>query len=300
MTELDFHHLNTVCARLAESGGITGPIVAQTPDAVRVAALSAADVRRLRAGLIRTGYDAHRIRRFGSRSELMVSGWSRRALAKRINTLRTEIDRLAGARRDTAAAAVARAADLREDSGTTSRTAGAHGVDRPADVRASAEHRLRHEVEAYAGIIAPVDLRAGHTDADTLRLLRTVERLERQALDRINHHAITAGLAVQLYTRYRRHTNDELARTAAVHDAYFAGRQRTASSTERRVRTALPALEPASDASEHMAVDRTNGVAAAARDFPARATDAADTRPSRAEPRPPDANGPGMTTRRAR
>ena len=278
MTELDFHHLNTVLDRLVERAGITGLTVGQAFDGVWMTASSSVSVRHLRTGLTRAGYEVQRLRRFGPRNELTISGWSSAALAKRVSALRAEVDRLAGTRRDTASVAVAHAAD-------------------PADARTRAERGLRHRAEAHAGIIVPSAPRTEPTDPEARRLLSTVRLLERQVIERIEHHASTAELAVDLYARYRRHTTDGLARSAAVHDAYLSGRRQTTTGVERRSGVVRPALSPAR---EQPQADGSEIVAAAARDFPARATAAAAVRPSRVEPQPPGAGGPGTTSRRSR
>lgn len=190
-TNLDIHHISTVCDRTTHRAGLTGLTITQAPGAVRIQASSIEAAGRLQAALVRVGYTVDRPRYFGRRDELAIPGWNRDHLTARITALREEINRLDGSRRETAAAAVGH--------GTTG--VGDEGPGSTGDIVNDVQRELRHKAEHRAGIIAPVNPRALPADPSLVRLLRTAHRLEQQVTTRIQRHAHTAELAVRLYGR---------------------------------------------------------------------------------------------------
>jgi hypothetical protein len=100
----------------------------------------------------------------------------------------------------------------------------ATGRTAAADVLSDVIHELRDRVEHHAGVFAPTNPRSRPADPGTADLLRTTHRLEQEINTRIQRHAITADHATRWYAQYRPHTSHDLARAAAIHDAYLTTR----------------------------------------------------------------------------
>lgn len=289
-SNLDIHHISTVCDQTAQRAGLTGLTITQTPGAVRIRASSVDAAGQIQAALTRVGYTVDRPRYFGRRDELTIPGWNRDHLTARITALRDEINGLDTTRRDTAATAIDHAVGRPEITGRTD------GSGLLADI----QRELRHGIEQRAGIIAPVNPRALPADPDIVRLLRTAHRLEQHVTTRIQRHAHTAELAVRLYDRYRQHTRADNARAAAIHDAYLNGRPRQATPLERQTGAALPRPPGHGLAAGLTADSPGKPPTLAARDVAGTATDAAASQaPPGARPSSP-ASGAGSDQRAPR